>query len=107
MASYHEYNISLTTAMTTDRPNTTRVWDVPGLEVQDKDIPPTADVDRTFVMNHKDSKACVGVMYTLEGDKYSHMATVAEYPQLDIKKLEKDFPELFKLTGTLYAFGEE
>ncbi len=107
MASFHKDNISLSEALTMELPHIVRVWDVPGLQVQDKDIPGNADVDTTFVMSHKDSKTCVGVMYTVEGDKGSHMTTVAEYPALDIGKLEKDFPSLFKLTGRLYAFGEE
>ena len=107
MASYHKDNISLYEAMTMKLPYVTRVWDIPGLQVQDKNIPDNAKVDRTFVMNHTDSKTTVGVEYTLEGDKSCYMASVAEYPAFNLERLREEFPVLFKLTGNLYAFGEK
>ena len=105
MADYHEDNISLSKALTMELPHVTRVWDVPGIVIQDKDLPENAEVERTFVMSHKNSQTTVGVMYILSGDKGSYIGTVAKYSKLDIKQLEKDFPSLFKLTGNLYAFG--
>lgn len=107
MANFHKDNISLSEALTMDLPHVVRTWGVPGLQVQSKEIPANANVDHSFVMNHKDSKTCVGVMYTLQGERSVYMRSIAEYPKLDIEKLEKDFPGLFKLTGNLSAFGEE
>ena len=107
MASYHKDNISLSEALTMELPHVVRTWGVPGPQVQSKEIPVNANVYHTFVMSHKDSKTCVGVMYTLQGERSVYSKSIAEYPVLDIEILEKDFPSLFKLTGNLSAFGEE
>lgn len=108
MANYPQSTISLSDALTMELPYVTRVWAVPGLQVQNKVIPlDNANVARTFVMSHKDSKTCVGVTFTFEGNKGYYIGILKEYSELNIEILEKDFPELFKLTGNLFALWEE
>ena len=49
----------------------------------------------------------VGVQYTIDDDHVVYMKTVAKFDQFKLEELQKEFSELFKLTGNLYAFGDK
>lgn len=106
MSSYYQENISLEQAMYMELPNNTRVWDVPGFQVKGKDIPENAVINRIFVESHLTGNTSVEAMFTVEGELGIFTASIAVYPEFDLEKLQKEFPNLFKLTGSLCAFDK-
>lgn len=106
MTRFYKDNISLSEALTMELPDTTRVWDVDGLQVEYKDIPKKAVVSRTFVQSHMKGSTSVEIMFTVAGKPGVFIDSVAVYPEFDLEKLKKDFPNLFKLTGSLCAYDK-
>lgn len=104
MASYHQENISLIEAMTMNLPYRTRVWHTPGLNIENTFLTKNANVKSTFVMLPSNGSTVVGVEYTIEGDPATYINTTKQFPQLELEKLQKEFPKLFVLKGQLQAF---
>ena len=99
----HQDHINLQEAMTMDISQSIRIWGVPGLHVQDEDIPANANVQKTFVMMLPDGYLELKVQWTVEGDKMTYIGTVAEFSTLE--ELKEQFPNLFELEGTLIAYS--
>ena len=103
MSSYHQHNIKLQEAMTMDLKQLVRVWDLPGLHVEDEDIPKDANVSTTFVMKFPDERIQLGIFWTVKSDKATHSGVIAEVSKLE--ELQEKFPHLFEINGNLFAFS--
>ena len=103
--SFRKETIALQEAMTMPLTQSVRVWHIPGLHIEDEDIPKNADVQTTFVMKTHRGHIEVGINYTVEveGDVNSYTGIVAEVSALE--ELKDKFPKLFELNGSLYAFA--
>lgn len=102
MSNFYKENIRLQEAMSMDIQQEVRVWETPGAQVQDSDLPKDAKVSETFVSKQDDYCWKVGMNWTIEGDLNSYTGTVAEFSTLE--ELQSQFPQLFELEGNLFAF---
>lgn len=95
--------IRLQEAMTRAMNQRARAWEVPGLQIEDKEIPENVVVIKTFVMKLFDNYWQVGVEWNEQGEKATSMKSVAEFSTLE--EIRERFPHLFELVGDLYAFS--
>jgi len=103
MVSYHHDHIKLQEAMTMELKQNFREWDISGLHVEDEDIPKDANVSTTFVMQFPNGLIKLGIFWKVENDMFPHSSIIAEVSKLE--ELQKKFPHLFELEGSLYAFA--
>ena len=106
MAYYRKSNISLEEAMSIEHHDISRVWvvsELKKLKIQLPGLPSNAKVLDTYVTKRADGNTFVGVHYTMGEDPTPYNMST-KFPQFELDKLQKEFPDLFKLTGNLYIF---
>ena len=99
---HHPSGIKLEEAMTMELSQSVRIWDVDGQYIKDDNIPQNTNVKMTFVMRFPDGRFHLGIQLTVEGNTMPQIVPIAEFSTL--KELKNEFPKLFELNGSLYAF---
>lgn len=102
----YKEHITLQTALTMPLNQSFRLWEVPGLHISVKNLPGGATVLKTFVMQLCNHYMTIGIEFTLSGDlgtSFGNISGIAKASSLE--ELRKEFPQLFELEGTLYAFS--
>ena len=95
-------HIRLEDAMTMKLEQPFRTWSVPGLHVEDEDIPQDVDIEITCVSKSPNRAFVVGIHFT-KADKSRYIGTIAEFS--DLEELRKAYPQLFELDGELLAYS--
>jgi len=101
MSCYAKKHISLKKGMLKKLNRRIRIWSIPGIQVNYNELPPGAIPQSTFVMKNTSSNYMLRIEYDIE--KATHILTIGEFSSLE--ELRKDYPQLFKKAGNLYAFS--
>lgn len=103
MANYHKDNISLSEAMTMELNQLFRNWRTSGAQVPFDGLPDNATWTGTSVSKDPDGKVGLHIHFTVPDESPFCVATIASFSTLE--ELKEKFPNLFELTGYLFAFG--
>lgn len=103
MANYHKDNISLQEAMDMKLTQLFRNWRTSGAQVPFEESPTNATRTGTCVSRDPDGKIGVHIHFTVPDESPFYVATIASFSTLE--ELKEKFPNLFDLTGNLFAFG--
>ncbi len=97
-------NISLDEAMTKSLAQEgIRMWLIPGIHVQGKEIPENADSQHTCVVRMKDGHLKVAVQYIPEGATPEKMETFFVDELSSLEELKAKYPVFAELKGNLLA----
>ena len=95
-------NIRLKNAMKKGANHVVCTWYISGLHVKTEDLPSKSEVVMTFVMKCIDTSYMLGIIWNKGGQTPTYHSTIGEFSTLE--ELEKNFPDLCELVGSLYAF---
>ena len=101
MSCYVKKHISLKRGMIKPLNRRIRIWSIPGIQVNYNELPTEAIPQSTFVMKNQNTSYMLKIEYDVE--KITHILTIGEFSSLE--ELHKDYPQLFKKSGNLYAFS--
>lgn len=101
MADYYQEHIKLQESMTKDINKKVRLWNTPGLHIEDDTIPKNVHISKTFVLKVFDLYYSLGV--EIEEGKSPVMHGIGDFSSLEELKLR--FNHHFELDGNLFAFS--
>ena len=101
MADYQQEHIKLQEAMTKAIKQKLRLWDIPGLHIEDEAVPKNVNISKTYVLKVFDLYYSLGV--EIENEKGPAMHNVGDFSSLE--DLRRKFPHIFELDGNLIAFS--